>query len=393
MNGKLQRAIFASACLASIAGGIHCGRSRGTGIAAASIQLQSGNHGVAEEARVIQTIQESGLNGDPSSKAIALKRAMASCETEALWTWLADKNNGGIAERNAAILELIDRLGWKAWDTAMAIEDPEQRERLGNLLLWGYSERDPWRAYELWKQEHGKYEDSEWGIAAYGGAVGEATKISADKLVEILNELPDLPEENSVWLLNVEFSSDFNFETALEWLLDRNPQPRLIPDSLLKGWSQRSPAEAAAWLAAHPEVLEIEHLADDAAMCFNTFFSEEQSDSGLAATLKAIDDLPPAFVDELWDYTSNFNDGKLDATTLEAADQMGRRESFLTKSLLQTRFQDQPDASWELVPLDERRHLIDLAAQSWAEDARTPVDERTRAHWKKGLYQSWGLKP
>ncbi|QJE96600.1 hypothetical protein [Luteolibacter luteus] len=330
------------------------------------------------------------MDTDPASRATAVRRALSKCNTDALFQWLADENLGG-RDTNLVVLELIDRLGWKAWDLAIEKEDPAQRKRLTNLLLWGYSERDPWKAYELWKAERSNYEDSEWGIAAYGGALGEATKLSASRVMEILDELPDLPDRSSIWLRNVEFSSDFDFKTVLEFLIDQDSQPRMIPNDLLRRWSVRSPAEAAEWLASHPEVLDIEHLRDDAEN--TSFFPDDPASPDFKSIVQALDRLPSDFLDDLWGSAVIGSDGKVRAGTLAAADEMGRREDFLREVLLQTRFQDQPDSSWELVPREERRHLVELVEQSWAKDPKSPVEVRAHERWRKGLNEAWGIGP
>ena len=99
------------------------------------------------------------------------------------------------------------------------------------------------------------------------------------------------------------------------------------------------------------------------------------------------------FLDDLWGSAVIGSDGKIRAGTLAAADQMGRRENFLREVLLQTRFQDQPDSSWELVPLEERRHLIELVEKSRAEDPKSPVEVRAHERWRKSLNEAWGIAP
>ena len=295
--------------------------------------------------------------------------------------------------RTAVAVELVDRLGWEAWRQVLAISDPALRDKLSRELLCVFSERDPWKAYEEWKLHRDKFEDPEWGAAAYDGALRAAATMSAGKLVEILAEVPTMKGEDSQWLLSPEYPQGFEFKEVLEHLIQAPEQPVLVSDGLLREWSKQSPAEVAEWLAANPKALETEYLLDEAVASFGDVFASELPEGDLEAVLDSLAGLPAGFIDEVWKSAVGSAEGKLSSSTLAAADRMAKRDTYLVGSLLETRHQEDMDPSWNLLPSEERQRVLNLAEQRWAAEEPSIVQARARARWRKRVTEAWEAAP
>lgn len=326
-------------------------------------------------------------------RSVLLRRTVARGETADLWSWLENSKDENHEVRMAITRELVDRLGWDAWRQALAVSDPGRREKLSRELLWAFSERDPWKAYEEWKLHRDEFEDPEWGAGAYEGALRAAATLSAGKLVEILAEVPVKLGEDSQWLLSPEYPQGFDFEEVLEYLIGAPEQPVLVSDGLLSEWSRQSPAEVARWLASNPKVLETEYLLDEAVSSFGEVFASELREEDLEAVLDSLAGLPPDFVDDVWKSAVGSADGKLNAATLAAADRMAKRDSYLVGSLLETRYQQDIDPSWHLLPSEERRRVLDLAEQRWASEEPSVVQARARDRWRMRVTAAWEAAP
>lgn len=293
----------------------------------------------------------------------------------------------------AVAAELVDRMGWQAWQQVLAIPDPALREKLSRELLCVFSERDPWKAYEEWKLQRDKFEDPEWGAAAYNGALRAAATLSAGKLVEILAEVPPMKGDKSQWLLSPEYPPGFDFKEVLEYLIQAPEQPVLVSDGLLQEWSRQSPVEVARWLAANPQALETEYLLDEATNSFGEMIASGSHETDFDAILDSLADLPAGFIDGVWDTAVISAEGKLNPSTLAAADRMSKRDTYLVGSLLETRYQQELDPSWQLLPSEERQRVLNLAEQRWAAEEPSIVQARARDRWRKRVTAAWEAAP
>lgn len=326
-------------------------------------------------------------------RSVLLRQTVARGATADLWLWLEGSTSENHEVRTAVAVELVDRLGWQAWQQALSIPDPALREKLSRELLWAFSERDPWKAYEEWKLHRDEFEDPEWGAGAYEGALRAAATLSAGKLVEILAEVPVKLGEDSQWLLSPEYPQGFDFEEVLEYLIGAPEQPVLVSDGLLNEWSRQSPAEVARWLASKPKVLETEYLLDEAVSSFGEVFASEPREEDLDTVLDTLAGLPPDFVDAVWKSTVGSAEGKLNPSTLAAADRMAKRDTYLVGSLLETRNQQVIDPSWHLLPSEERQRVLSLAEQRWASEEPSVVQARARDRWRKRVTAAWEAAP
>jgi hypothetical protein len=331
--------------------------------------------------------------GEFVERSVLLRRTVARGETADLWSWLENSKDENHEVRMAITRELVDRLGWQAWQQALAVSDPGLREKLSRELLWAFSERDPWKAYEEWKLHRDDFEDREWGFSAYNAALCAAAGMSSDKLIEILAEVPERLGKEPQWLLNSEFPQGFDFKEVLEYLIHAPEQPVLVSDGLLREWSKQSPVEVAQWLAANPKTLETEYLLDEAVASFGDVFTSELPDADLDVVLDSLAGLPPGFTDDVWKSAIHSADGKLNASTLAAADRMLKRDSYLVGSLLETRYQQDIDPSWTLLPSEERQRVLNLAEQRWAAEEPSVVQARARDRWHQRVTAAWEAAP
>lgn len=381
-----QRRWFGRSCaIAIIAGAMFGLGSRPPGARVSSdhsSRLESVQHAEA-------TVREV----EARDRSVLLRRTVARGATADLWSWLEGNTNEDHEIRMAVAAELVDRLGWQAWQQVLAISDPALREKLSRELLCVFSERDPWKAYEEWKLHRDKFKDPEWGAAAYDGALRAAATLSAGKLVEILAEVPTMKGRKSQWLLSPEYPRGFDFKEVLEYLIQAPDQPVLVTDGLLQEWSKQSPAEVAQWLAANPQALETEYLLDEATNSFGEMIASESHEKDFDAILDSLGGLPAEFIDDVWDTAVISAEGKLNPSTLAAADRMSKRDSYLVGSLLETRYQQEIDPSWTLLPSEERRRVLNLAEQRWAAEEPSVVQARARDRWRERVTAAWETEP
>lgn len=377
-----QRHWFGRSCATAILGGALLGFwSRPS---AASL---SSDH--ASRPEPVQPAEAAARQVEAGDRTVLLRRTVARGATADLWSWLEGSTSENHEVRTAVAVELVDRLGWQAWRQVLAISDPALREKLSRELLWVFGERDPWKAYEEWKLHRGKFEDPEWGAGAYEGALRAAATMSAGKLVEILEEVPTRKGEESQWLLSPEYPPGFDFEEVLEYLIQAPGQPVLVSDGLLQEWSKQSPAEVAQWLAANPQALETEYLLDEATNSFGEMIASGSHETDFGAILDSLAGLPAAFIDGVWDTAVISAEGKLNASTLAAADRMAKRDSYLVGSLLETRYQQEIDPSWHFLPSEERQRVLNLAEQRWAAEEPSVVQARARDRWRQRVTAAW----
>lgn len=353
----------------------------------------------AREAARPARIEEGGLarrdgsnpaSTDADDEKLAMRRTVAKCETAALWDWLKQAAADDWNWKDLVVSELVDRLGWQALDIAMEMEPDRVDGELSGHVLSKLGESDPWKAYELWKSLRGEFENERWGQGTIDWAIQAGASASGEKLIEVLQQMT---ADESESLMVIEFTEGFDFRTVLDFLAEADRQPLTVPENLLPAWAEQSPVEAAAWLLDHPEFLEVEHQEYAANRLLRAIAAGEGPEAVRHEALAQLASMPSDYLDMAWKAIGESSDGKLDANTLESAGLMNRREDYLSRSLLETRSLDVLDASWDLVPLEERRTALRTAEQIWAERQPTPVQARARERWKMMVTTAWRITP
>lgn len=319
-----------------------------------------------------------------------MRRTAAKCETAALWDWLVSPAATDPRWRSVIISELVDRLGWRAFDIALDRDPDRDGGMLSGSLLWELGRRDPWKAYDLWKSHRAEFASERWGQGAVNKAIEAGALASAAKLVEVLQQMT---ADESESLMTVEFAEGFDFRSVLDFLAEADRQPVTVPQDLLPAWAEQSPVEAAAWLLEHPEFLKIEHQEYAANRLLKVIAAWDGPEAVRQEALDQLASMPGDYLNTAWRAIGESSGGKPDANTLESAGLMNRREDYLSRSLLETRTLDALDASWDQVPLEERRTALRNAEQIWAENQPTPVQARARERWKAMVSAAWGITP
>lgn len=338
---------------------------------------------------LVQHAEANARQVEAVKRSVLLRRTVARGETADLWSWLENSGNENHEVRMAITRELVDRLGWQAWQQALGVSDPELREALTHQLLRAFSERDPWKAFEEWKFHRDKFKDLDWGEPAYNAALRAAAGISADKLAEVLAEVPTRAGKESQWLVSPEYPQGFDFEQVLDYLIQTPEQPVLVSNGLLREWSKQSPAEATQWLASNPDVLKSEYLLDEATGTWGEVIASGSPEADFEPVLDSLAGLPAEFLEGVWKSAVDSAEGKLNASTLAAADRMSKRDSYLVGSLLKTRYQQDIDPSWTLLPSEERQRVLNLAEQRWAAEEPSVVQDRARDRWRQRVTAAW----
>lgn len=387
MTGKIAgfRILYAGACMACLAAGLYLGRGREV---------------LREEARAVETsprrVADAGSEGltavagvkEVPDRMLMLKRGVAACETDALWRWLADPESA-VEARDLVLNELIDRLGWGAWDHARGMEAGKMKDRIGERILMALAERDPWKALEEWQQHHGEFEHRIWGFGVISVCSEAAAGMSAEQLLKVFDSIT---QEEASELMMVKYAEDFDFRKVLDHMADGGAQPYTMTQDLLSTWAGRDAAEAAAWLAAHPEYLEIEYQRDEAGDTIEKIAGMEMSPEMRAKVLGDLGKLPREVIEQTWRNIATGTEGKLSPALLESAELMGQREAYLEGSLFDTWALEELDDSWETVPFPERRELLDKVEARRASKANTPVETKARAVWREMVEREWGMR-
>jgi hypothetical protein len=111
------------------------------------------------------------------------------------------------------------------------------------------------------------------------------------------------------------------------------------------------------------------------------------------AALEIVSKMPADFLDRTWEVIGGSSGGQIDAETLASATYLKRREPYLTQALLETKASDSIDASWDQVPLEERRQLLEQADQAWKQKRVSPVENRVHERWRQHVTAAWGINP
>ncbi len=381
MNPAVRKFAFPGVCAGALAAGFVLGSQKSE--RHASIE-RTPDH--ARPARLSHSGHKSDT--EPVSKSLMLRRTVARCDTDALWAWLEAGDTDCHDIEHAVVVELIDRLGWSALDRAFAFRDEETRERLSGLVLSVLAERDPWKALEEYQDHRGEFENPLWGEGVISQCTIAAAATSADKLIDIFRQMT---REDSELLMTVPFSRNFDFGKVLDHLFATEAPPRIAIENLMPAWAERSPEDAANWLVTHPGYLDKEYQNHAAAAALKAMATADMEDGKRIKALEAMSSLPGKFLTDAWAGIASDSEGKITASVLQSADQMGVRESYLSGALLSTRGLDEIDPTWELVPLEERLEILERVDRQWAEETRTPVEVKARERWMKMVGTAWGM--
>jgi len=379
--------LYLVACVACLGTGVYLGRP----VEAAVKQGDPGKGAKAAREGAVGFTggDDAAVKEDAPDRKRVLQRSIAACETEALWEWLATLPRGQELEKSLVENELIDRLGWGAWEHVRGLEAGKRKDLVGESILHRLSERDPWKAYEEWQQHRGEFEHPMWGRAVIAQCTMAAAGMSAEQLLKVFGSIT---KEEAEELMMVEYAQDFDFRTVLDHLVAGGPHPYTMSEDLLPSWAERAPEEAAVWLASHPEYLDHDYQRSDAAESLAKIAGMKMSEEVRAQVLGDLKSMPPDFLDRTWRNISSNAEGKVSAEVLSSADLMDRREIYLEGVLMETRALETLDDSWQAVPLEERRDLLDKVEQKWAAQAPTPVEAKARRNWREMVEREWGMR-
>jgi hypothetical protein len=200
--------------------------------------------------------------------------------------------------------------------------------------------------------------------------------------------------EESESLMTLEFARGFDFQMVLDYLVKAEQVPLTVPENLLPEWAEQSPAEAAAWLLQNPGfVLVNEHQEYAAHHSIQMIASGKGSIDERHAALEIVSKMPADFLDRTWEVIGGSSGGKIDAETLASASYLKRRETYLAQALLETKAADTIDDSWNQVPLEERRGLLEQADNAWKQKPVSPVENRVHQRWRERVTTAWGITP
>lgn len=329
--------------------------------------------------------------GSTDDKSMLMRRTIAKCETAGLWEWLRSSHAEGGPWLEIVTTELIDREGWQAWSFVRSLEDDHQRGKLSELILAKLAERDPWKAYEVWKQSRGDFGDPHWGTGVLDWVTTAAATTSGEKMVEVLQQVT---ADESESLMTLEFARGFDFRMVLDYLVQAEQVPLTVPENLLPVWAEQSPAEAAAWLLQNPGfALVNEHQEYAAHQSIQIIASGNGSVDERRAALEVVSKMPADFLDRTWEVIGGSGGGHIDTQTLASASHLKRRETYLAQALLETKAADTIDDSWNQVPLEERRQLLEQADMAWKEKPVSPVVNRVHQRWRERVATAWGITP
>jgi len=326
---------------------------------------------------------------DLKDRKMILQRSISACETEALWQWLASQPKNQELARDLVLNELIDRLGWGAWEHVRGLESGKSRDLVGESILMRLAERDPWKAHEEWQQHRGEFDHEIWGFGVIAECTKAAAEMSADQVLKVFGSIPRQEANESMY---VEYAADFDFRKVLDHLATGGPQPYTMTEDLLSSWAGREPEEAAAWLGSHPEYLEREYQASEAGEMLSNLARMKMGDETRERVLRHFSGLPQELVDRAWLNISTGTRGTLSEEVLRSADLMNKRGVYLENALLDTRALEALDDSWDAVPLPERRELLDKVEQHWVKQRNSAVEMKARNNWREMVEQAWGLR-
>jgi len=232
-----------------------------------------------------------------------------------------------------------------------------------------------------------------WAMGPNSNVLSAACAISADKFIEVM-ERSDFRESGCWFTTNL--PPNFDFSGLISHLQKSDRMPSGLPENLVARWAKESPKQAAEWLAAQAppdEKSKLRYLLDKETVYHNTLLNlAESTASGRDDGLAAFASLPAPILEKSWDSLVEKLSGKINPSVLDAATRMNARDEYLVHSLMESRGQAMPDASWKNVPDQDKWRAVDLSEQRWKEQAPSPVDERARSEWRSRLESAWGAQ-
>jgi hypothetical protein len=314
----------------------------------------------------------------PRNEARLERRVIGKCDDESLWAWLLVPTDE-LQTLDIVIDELIDRKGWDTMQYLMALEKSTERDGALRRVYGRLAEKDPWKAYELWK-EHGDSLRScsdlafHWMILA-GGSV------SAEKMIEVLEEAF---KEQKAYSVAPRYPHDFDFKKLLDYLITEKSLPTFHSSIHLEEWAKRSPADAAAWYREKGPLLM---NSSDQVDIYRSVAETNLEDGEMAAALQAIDERTHAV--DVWSELASSGGGKLDPRLLRSARIVGEEHKYLKLALAKTRFKETLDPSWKEIPKAERMRAKAAVEEAWRKEIVGPTHDRARARWAEMVNRAW----
>jgi len=336
---------------------------------------------------------QAGDADDVPNGPMLMRRMLAKQSTATLWDWLRKEPSMNYLYRAAIVAELVDRLGWRAWDVAMEPDqDPDVRRNLSESILSRLASKDPWKAYEVWKAHRAEF-DRQWGADVVIEGQCAASRTSAASLIDIFQESA---EEESHWGCSLEFSSDFKFGEVLDYLAATDRPPEAMPYTILTSWGDREPVDAARWLVAHPEFSKREgDERSQSEMLLRQIAYLPVDAPGRDDALAALRQMPAEFITGAWDTIGMQQNGTFSPAALSAANGMDQTDNYLVSALWHTQRSDSLDPSWQQLPEGERAGLLEKVEaameKSRPSESLTPVELRKRQRWQQMVSTAWGL--
>lgn len=319
--------------------------------------------------------------GSPSNAKLLMQRAVASCDDDSLWEFAQTISQESDLQ-SAVVREIIDRMGWGAWDKALAMAEGPGQSRLMSSLLSALSDRDPWKAYAEWMQHRPEILEGDWGHSIAYPVIKAACAISGERLIELLKEIPA-----DYWIgVRAEFAADFDFRAVMDYVNARE-SACCMPDELLLEWARRSPAEAATWWKEHPEYLA---GREEWPRIYTAIASADLDPAERGALLIAIETSQATEGDRAWEKIGAASQGKIDPTLLESARWDSSAEEYLRTALFKTRELETLDDSWRQVPPEERARARAAVEEKWASEQPGAIHDRARERWGRMLDEAWG---
>lgn len=316
-----------------------------------------------------------------------LSRTVARCETAALWKWLVEFPPGEPSEFKGFVMnELYARLGAQAFEQSLKIDNPGTRLELSSLFLYSIAEHDPWDAIRRYDETRSSMVPG-WGNEAMNSLAMGGWSDSADLTIAAITRNRECPERLGA---DGKFPQGFDFRKLADFLASPDANFNAVPMNLLKVWSDRDPAQSAAWLREHPQGIAAAGW-DDSFEPATTLTAIANSaaatrDQALATLAQA----PPETRAKWWADLS-ISQPVLSPQLLDAATAMGQRDAYLVASLQNTRTGDTLPIAWAAVPPAERPGLLATVIDRWP--VTTPLDLATRDAWLTRTRAQWTALP
>lgn len=318
---------------------------------------------------------------------------LATASTEVLWAWLRMharevRNND---EVDSVMEQLYLREGDAFWEKLMTSERPVDREYLSSHLLFLLADTDYRKALKLFRLGKASIHNDEWGKTAIDRIIQKAYAISTDEVIWIMEAIGyDAPTH----VLVQKYADDFDFPKFISYVRECSNRLIPLPTGLIGQWAKTSPREAAELMADHFQKPDNNGsyrsmIADEMNLreSFRQIITTQAE--GRNEALAALGELPMEAREKGWRETIEQQENKISPELLDAATRTGYREPFLAGILLQTIQYESLDASWSVVPLEERWRAVAEVERQMAEWDSTPQTEAVRKAWRDMVEKAW----